>query len=366
MSQKKSHKPRRYKAPGAVTASLGEHDGYFTLDDMEEHRLSNTPLGEWSRSVLLVETNRIVDELVGSATELPAGVLDLNEEDHDVLIALVSSSGQVWDGEWRNPRDEERFSEGQLIALDEADVAFFVRAINEGADAVVLSPTAPTAWLDRAVAVTAASVVNDFPSGSTPVAVVDPLNKDAVLELLAVAPGPQIYRRHDGAWQEDSGWISALKSLNPPHLVKLDEFVAAGVEQQVDESTRELEFNPFQPEYVDRYTASGSPVNSPYLDDLQRETDDLVLQTKLNGLIAVAGRELSPKDVASTERLKRYWTVGKGAAKVRWGQPGAWTRCYKHLVKYVGPKVAPGLCTNLSKRLGGPGIATHVLSGKRG
>jgi len=32
-----------------------------------------------------------------------------------------------------------------------------------------------------------------------------------------------------------------------------------------------------------------------------------------------AGREATPKDVASTERLKRYWAEGAGAAKIQWG-----------------------------------------------
>jgi hypothetical protein len=32
-----------------------------------------------------------------------------------------------------------------------------------------------------------------------------------------------------------------------------------------------------------------------------------------------AGREVTPGDAASTERLKRYWTEGPGAAKIQWG-----------------------------------------------
>ena len=33
----------------------------------------------------------------------------------------------------------------------------------------------------------------------------------------------------------------------------------------------------------------------------------------------VAGRELTPNDAASTERLMHYWTEGEGAAKIQWG-----------------------------------------------
>ena len=40
--------------------------------------------------------------------------------------------------------------------------------------------------------------------------------------------------------------------------------------------------------------------------------------------------------------LKRYWTHGEGAIKIRWGTPNDFYRCIEHLGKYVrDPK---GLC----------------------
>jgi hypothetical protein len=36
----------------------------------------------------------------------------------------------------------------------------------------------------------------------------------------------------------------------------------------------------------------------------------------------VAGREVSPKDVQNTERLKSYWAEGAGAARIGWGTDG--------------------------------------------
>lgn len=51
----------------------------------------------------------------------------------------------------------------------------------------------------------------------------------------------------------------------------------------------------------------------------------------------------NPQD---TERLRRYWTKGPGAAKIRWGTPGDLTRCAEQLTKYVGP-YAWGTCNNL-------------------
>lgn len=48
-----------------------------------------------------------------------------------------------------------------------------------------------------------------------------------------------------------------------------------------------------------------------------------------------AGREASPKDVASTERLREYWAHGEGAAKIQPEAPGAFTRCLVEVQKAV-------------------------------
>ena len=73
----------------------------------------------------------------------------------------------------------------------------------------------------------------------------------------------------------------------------------------------------------------------------------------------VAGRELTPKDAASTEKLMHYWAEGEGAAKIQWGVPGDFHRCELELGKYVGPTIVAGLCSNLHQRATGarPGHA---------
>ena len=53
----------------------------------------------------------------------------------------------------------------------------------------------------------------------------------------------------------------------------------------------------------------------------------------------VAGKEASPKDVQNTERLKRYWLTGPGAAKWQ-GSDHPWTDLYHHLLKYMEPEMA--------------------------
>jgi hypothetical protein len=55
------------------------------------------------------------------------------------------------------------------------------------------------------------------------------------------------------------------------------------------------------------------------------------------------------KNPADTERLRRYWTKGKGAAKIRWGVPGDFNRCRMHLGKYINPAFLAGTCANLHK-----------------
>lgn len=73
----------------------------------------------------------------------------------------------------------------------------------------------------------------------------------------------------------------------------------------------------------------------------------------------VAGKEASPKDVSSTERLMHYWAEGPGRAKINWGVPGDFARCEAELGKYVGPAIVKGLCANLHHRATGgwPGHA---------
>ena len=94
----------------------------------------------------------------------------------------------------------------------------------------------------------------------------------------------------------------------------------------------------------------------------------------------VAGRELTPRDAASTERLMTYWAEGEGAAKVRWGEPGDFDRCLIQIEKAVTdggkaplpPGVIKGLCANLHKRATGarpghaPGIEQAEYQAKHG
>lgn len=63
---------------------------------------------------------------------------------------------------------------------------------------------------------------------------------------------------------------------------------------------------------------------------------------------------------AATERLNRYWAEGPGAAVIRWGEPGDFSRCSDQMRKVGVPgHMIPGHCALLHKRATGawPGHA---------
>ena len=65
----------------------------------------------------------------------------------------------------------------------------------------------------------------------------------------------------------------------------------------------------------------------------------------------------------NAEKLRHYWTRGEGAAKIRWGTPGDWKRCVKHLGKYMGVR-AKGYCQLRHKDALGFYTATHAKRDK--
>lgn len=52
----------------------------------------------------------------------------------------------------------------------------------------------------------------------------------------------------------------------------------------------------------------------------------------------------TPSDAAAVAKLKRWYTHGEGAAKIRWGQPGDFLRCVRIAEKHMTPQQAKGFC----------------------
>jgi hypothetical protein len=67
----------------------------------------------------------------------------------------------------------------------------------------------------------------------------------------------------------------------------------------------------------------------------------------------------------NAETLRRYWTSGAGAARIRWGTPGDWTRCNRLLSRYMGAR-ARGYCQLLHRRATGAYTGSRLNPGRRG
>jgi hypothetical protein len=96
------------------------------------------------------------------------------------------------------------------------------------------------------------------------------------------------------------------------------------------------------------------PIGNLYAIPLDDEVLEVVLTA--SGLVADAPLTVSPDPRA--EKLRRYWSTGRGGAKIRWNTPGDWRRCVRQLRKYLGVR-AKGWCQNMHKR------STGVWTGDR-
>lgn len=87
-------------------------------------------------------------------------------------------------------------------------------------------------------------------------------------------------------------------------------------------------------------------------DEDWAEVDRLTEEYEKTGAYTEGKAGGADRNRGGAEKLRRYWTVGEGAAKIRWGTPGDWTRCVEHLSKYLGPR-AKGYCSLRHKERNG-------------
>lgn len=170
-------------------------------------------------------------------------------------------------------------------------------------------------------------------------AIVSPDDKTAVMDVVAIVPAsktstePTIYERREGKWTKNDQILNDLKSSTPPPVVPLDKEVLNDVLKQADEATMQAsgyEFDRFWEKVVEPLLAKGG------LD----------------------------RNRGGAEKLRRYWTRGKGALKIRWGTPGDWTRCVRLLSKYMGPR-AKGYCQLRHKEVTGVYTGSKYNVGKK-
>lgn len=192
--------------------------------------------------------------------------------------------------------------------------------------------------------ITAAAPAEDMTPDSSDVppkylAIVTKEDLQAVTAVVALVPAsgtsttPTTYRRTDGQWVRDDQILADLKSATPPPVIKLDtQEMLNDVLQQADG--------------LKNVTASAAKLKPLWEKDLT---------SLVASIIAAGGLD---RNRGNAEELRQYWTRGKGALKIRWGTPGDWTRCVRHLSKYMGPR-AKGYCQLRHKE------ATGVYTGSR-
>lgn len=268
--------------------------------------------------------------------------------DPDMLIGLLR---RVGDGKFQTLQGSGDWDDLdpksvplEILTLDLAgDLA---AAITGGACGLVRRYCMPKAFLPPCAVVSAApladalmSLVGPEPPERTEssdndwvtYAVVDDLDPGAVLDLVRVRPAGDSFDLE--RWDENSSWTpdSVLLAESGLPTVRLTNDQLSDVQEQLNPNT--------------------------------------ILSTSPAALVADAPLTVSPNPKA--EKLRRYWSTGRGGAKIRWTAPGSgdFMRCYRHLRKYMGIR-AKGYCANLHKRNTGvwPGDRRNTghLRGRRG
>ena len=152
----------------------------------------------------------------------------------------------------------------------------------------------------------------------------------AVMELVALIPAsktstqPSTFTRRDGKWNLDNRILADLNSPTPPPVIVLSSEDLADVTKQVD---------------------GGVVVASARLSTAVALSNNAVIAA----LMAAGGAD---RNRGNAEKLRQYWTTGKGGLKIRWNTPGDWSRCHKNLAKYLGPR-SKGYCALRHKEMTG-------------
>lgn len=90
----------------------------------------------------------------------------------------------------------------------------------------------------------------------------------------------------------------------------------------------------------------------------------LNIQKRLSIVKSVVAAGGVDRNRGNAENLRRYWTKGAGAVKIRWGTPGDWKRCVRYLSKYMGVR-AKGYCQLRHKDATGVYTGSRLNPGKR-
>lgn len=306
---------------------------------------------------------------------------------------IVTDVARTRDGSWEiwHPADGwngtsfEQVSSFDAVEPDPAMLAEIIAAVSAG-DRLLLSYADPVAFLP---AVLAATEMPTEVEGESIYAIVDEIDSTAVLDVLRVS-GETVSVRSGGEWLDEGTTATWLRKDLPSTLVELDDETARSVLAQVDSIHESIpdgmeiveglpDPHPLPVREVPDLVASIDSMFAAVIasigtedgdrDGTVREHDRTLLASveslhelttlwarrdlyahAVNGHQRLNLAELSfvaagglDRNRGGAERLRRYWTQGKGALKIHWGVKGDWRRCYRQLFKYLGTRAA-GYC----------------------
>ena len=394
---------RTYQPPRSLRGELGAS---VTAWELLQIRGAGE---EWANATL----DGIVASIEAAATESLGcvecgdlgfyGVVD--SADDDLLTGLVRSSGAesfevlTAAGEWRSA---PAMSDARLEVLSLDLAADLAEAITSGACGLLRRYSDPVAWINPCAVVAAAplgellsALICPGPQENTDgkwvnFAVVDEVDQGAVLDLVRISASGQLAERRVGsAWTPDEDLL--VKADLP--MVRLDGIQLAEVQAQVDsamvaavedhlpakqkceycsaQATRRIlhsEGMAYIPVCDQHLTKGKNDAAHSTPDGTEDESNidwihDMDGKVVAAGLVADAPLTVSPDPRA--EKLRRYWSTGRGALKIRWGLPGDARRCHRHLEKYM-PGRAWAYCNNLHKRNNGFWTGDRRNRGVRG
>jgi DNA-binding ferritin-like protein len=173
----------------------------------------------------------------------------------------------------------------------------------------------------------------------------------AVMNLVALIPAnskstePTLFKRSEDKWVQDERLLTDLNSPTPPPVIVLDDDSLADVMSQMSKATQARSEERALEQEAD---AQGAPA------PIKASVDQVlsILWSNTGELLAIAAAGGLDRNRGNAEKLRRYWTVGEGGAKIRWGTGGDWTRCVRQLSKYMGPR-AKGYCALRHKEMTG-------------
>lgn len=218
----------------------------------------------------------------------------------------------------------------------------------------------------------AAATVEPGGENTLYVAIVDSIDRTAVLDIIAIVSDietgrPTSWIRRGSKWVQDDTYLDQIQSVTPPTTIILDADDVDSVIRQVDETDTKRSVEA---------SSVVSQVLSEHSEEYSQEDRDSIIacaishgvtevipsnwyRTPITNLYGKYGEVLiaagipgiadTPSDFAATARLKNYWAFGKGMSKWLPGTPGDLTRLHRHLAKYVGPERAWGLAQNIHK-----------------